>query len=167
MDSWGCAEKKMRTAWSNKEAASVDLWRRMHRVRGTRKDSGRRTKQGEWLPVKLKGGFFSPPPVQCVCYTSNQQLCTSETCTTSATSTPWGIKVGDNFILHSFDGSKTTNVWHSIECVIQQLLLCARYPSQDPCIQHNRSKARLARNRTSVKVIQGNICIPVATHIFN
>ena len=127
-NNWRCEERWMRTAWSNKEAASVDLWRRMHRVRGTRKDSGRRTRQGEWLPVK--GGFFSPPPVQCVCYTSNQQLCTSETCTTSATSTPWRIKVRDNFILHSFDGSKATNVWQSIECVIQQLLLCARYPSQ-------------------------------------
>ena len=154
MDSWGCAEKKMRTAWSNKEAASGDLWRRMHRVRGTRKDSGRRTRQGERLPVK--GGFFPPPPV-CVLHW--------QTTTTSATCTAWSIKMGDNFILHSFDGSKTTIVWQSIECVIQNCFCALGIHHKDPCIQHNRSKARLARNNTSVKIIQRDMCNGIATHI--
>ena len=54
---------------NKREATSTDLWQRMHRgARATRKDGGRRTRQGERLPVK--GGFFPPPPVQNRCYTA-------------------------------------------------------------------------------------------------
>ena len=47
------------------EAATADLWWRMQR--GTRRDGGRRIRQGERLPVKARVAFSLLPAPVCAC----------------------------------------------------------------------------------------------------